>query len=112
MRVVNTDYLYHRNKSPEKYLQTADRDNKKNYLEAFLRKRRHSPPFTVSVDGLLGVEAEDMLKCIASCLMTKWKQPHSWTCGYINSRVAVNLIRATHRCIRGSWVQQKNISVQ
>ena len=66
------------------------------YLEAFLQQRRHLSPFFDSVDGLLGVEATATLKRIASRLATKWKQPYSKTCGYVKSRVAITLVRATH----------------
>ena len=34
------------------------------------------------------------------------------TCGYVKSRVAITLVRATHRCIRGSRVPAHEISVQ
>ena len=36
-----------------------------------------------SVDGLMGTEAEAKLKCLDSCLTTKWCQPYSSTCGYV-----------------------------
>ena len=65
------------------------------YLEACLKQRQHFSPFVVSVDGLLGVEATATLKRIASRLATKWKQHYSKTCGYVKSRVAIPLVRAT-----------------
>ena len=82
------------------------------YLEACLQQRQHFSPFVASDDGLLGVEATATLKRIASCLASKWKQPHSKTCGYVKSRIAITLVRATHRCIRGSQVSAHKISVQ
>ena len=112
MRVVNTDALYHVRKTPEKCLHEAERGKKKTYPEACLHQRRHFSPFVDSVDGLLGVEATDTLKRIASCLATKCRQPYSKTCGYVKSRVAITLVRATHRCIRGSQVPAHRISVQ
>ena len=112
MRVVNTDALTHRKKDPEKCLHEAERGKKKMYLEACLQQRRHFFPFFASVDGLLGVEATATLKRIASRLATEWRQPYSKTCGYINSRVAVTLVRATHLCLRGSWVPAHRISVK
>ena len=69
-------------------------------------------PFVALVDGLLGVEATATLKRITSRLATKWKQPYSKTCGYVKSRVAITLVRTTHRCIRGSRVHAHWISVQ
>ena len=65
------------------------------YLEACLQKCWHFPPFVASVDGLLRVEAKATLKRIASRLAIKWKQSYSKTCGYVKSRVATTLVRAT-----------------
>ena len=82
------------------------------YLEACLQQRRHLSPFFASVDGLLGVEATANLKTLASRLDTKWRQTYSKTCGYANIRISNNLVRATHRFIRGSRVPHHRISVQ
>ena len=112
MRVVNTDAKSYWGRSPEKYLEEAERAKKKMYLEACLQQRRHFSPFVASVDGLLGVEATATLKRIASRLASKWKQPYSQTCGYVTSRVAITMVRATHRCIRGLRVPAHRISVQ
>ena len=82
------------------------------YLEACLQQRRHLSPFFALVDGLLWVEATSTLKRLASSLATKWKQSYSKTCGYVKSRIAINLVCATHRCIQGSWVPAHRIIVQ
>ena len=82
------------------------------YLEAYLQQRQHFSPFVALVDGLLGVEATATLKRIASRLATKWRLPYPKTCGYIKSRVAITLVRATHCCLRGSHVPSHRISVQ
>ena len=74
MRVVNADSLSHQNKSPEKCLLTAYKEIKCKYMEACIRQRHHFSLFTVSVDGLIGVEAESAPKRISICLATKWKQ--------------------------------------
>ena len=112
IRVMNTDSLSYVRRSPEKCLQEAERGKKKIYLEACLQQRRHFSPFVALVDGLLGVEATANLKRIASRLATKWGQPYSKTCGYVKSRVAITLVRATHRCLRGSLVPALRISLQ
>ena len=82
------------------------------YLEACLQQCRHFSPFVASVDRLLGLEATATLKTIASRLATKWKNSYSKTCGYVKRRIAITLVRATHRCIRGSRVPAHRISVQ
>ena len=112
MCVVNTYALTHRTKDPEKCLHETERGKKKMYLEACLQQRRHFSPFVNSVNGLLGVEATDTLKRLASRLETKWKQSYSKTRGYVKSRIVITLVRATHCCIQGSWVTAHRISVQ
>ena len=112
MRVVNTDAKFYWEKSPERYLEEAEKGKKKMYLEACLQQRRHFSPFVASVNGILGVEATATLKRIAIRLVSKWKQPYSKTRGYVKSRIAITLVRATHRCIQGSRVPAHKISVQ
>ena len=112
MRVVNTDSQSHLSKTPEKCFQEAERAKKKMYLEACLQQRRHFSPFVTSVDGLLGVEAGATLKRLSAYLATKWRQPYSKTCRYVKSRISITLVRATHRCIRGSMVPAHKISLQ
>ena len=112
MRVVNTDALTHWTKDPERCLHEAERGRKRVYLEACLQQRRHFSPFIALVDGLLGVEAMSALESLVSRLATKWNQYYSKTCGYVKSRIAITLVRATRRCIRGSWMSVHRISVQ
>ena len=80
MRVVNTDSKSHSAKTPEKFLQEAERAKKKIYLESCLQQRRHLYTFVASVDGLLGVELMATLKSIDILLAKKWRQPYSSTC--------------------------------
>ena len=111
MRVLNTDAKNHAVKTPEKCLQEAERGKKWMYLEACLHQRRNFSPFVNSVDGLLGVEATATLKRLASRLATTWWQPYSKTYGYVKSRFAITLVRATHHCLRVSRVPAHRISV-
>ena len=112
MRVVNTDAKSHKTKDPERCLQEAERGEKRMYLVTCLQQRRHFSPFVNSVDGLLGVETTATLKRLASCLATKWKQPYSKMCGYVKSRIAITLVRATNSCMWGSRVPAHQISAQ
>ena len=112
MLSVNSDSKSHSAKRPEKYLQEAEQAKKKMYLEVCLQKRRHFSPFVSYVNGLMGVEATATLKRIASRLTTKWRQPYLRMCAYIRSRIAITMVRATNRCIRGSRVLTHRISVQ
>ena len=112
MRIVNTDAKSHSAKTLKKCLQETERVKKKIFLEACLQQHQHFSTFATSVDGLLGVDAAATLKIITSYLTTKWRQTYSRTCGYVKSRVAITLVRATHRYIRGSRLTAHKISVQ
>ena len=111
MRFVNTDVISYQTQTPEKCLETAEREKKKKYLNTYINKRRQFTTFVASVDGLLRINAEATLKCTNSQLATKGKDPYSRTCGYMKSRVAINLVSATHLCIRGERVPASQISV-
>ena len=112
MSVVNTDGKYYLSKTPEKCIQEAARAKKKMYLEACLQQRWHFPPFVISIDGLLYVDAAAILKRIPSHLTKKWQQPKSRICRYAKSSIAITLVRATHRCIWGYRLPSRQISVQ
>ena len=112
MRVMKTNSLTHRTKDPARFLNEAERGEKRMYLEACLQQPRHLSPFVFSMNGLLGVEVTATLKRLVSRLATKWKQYYSKTCGYTKSRISITLVRATHHCIRGSWVLAHRMSVQ
>ena len=104
MRVMNTDAKSYATKTLERCLHNAAKAKKKKYLEACLQKCRQFPPFIVSVDGLLGVEAAATLKRISSHLSTKWKKLYSGTRGYVKSQITITLVWATNQFIRVSRV--------
>ena len=89
-----------------------NKKKKTNNLESCIHQHQQFSPGVVLVDGLVRVEAEAMLKCISSRLEMKWKQPYSGMFGYVNIRVAITLLRATHFCIWGSWFPAHKISVK
>jgi hypothetical protein len=37
-------------------------------------------------------------------LSEKWEKPFSEVCGYVNARMSIAIVRATHLCIRGSRI--------
>jgi hypothetical protein len=52
--------------------------------------------------GMLGREATTFFKRLAAKLATKWQRPYSAVCGYVNARLSIVIVRATHLCLRGS----------
>ena len=112
MCVLNTDATSYQSQTPEKCLETVEKDKKEKYLDACLRHRWHFIPLFVSVDGLIEVKAETTLKRIAIRLVKRWKEPYSRTCKNVMSRIAITLFRAAHCCIWGAIVLASQISVK
>ena len=67
-------------------------------------------PFVASADGLMGTQAQAALKHLSVLLAPKWDQPYSQVRGYVNARLSIALVRASHRCLRGSRVPATAIS--
>ena len=93
-----------------KVLELAERGKKRKYLKACLENRRHFTPFVVSADGLLGREANTYLRRIAALLAVKWDRPYSQVCGFVKARMAIAIVRATSRTLRGSRVPFKRLA--
>ena len=66
----------------------------------------------VSVDGMLGLEAKNVLKQLARRLAEKWNKPYSMVVGIVRSRISIACVRASHQCIRGSRVPVRKMSRQ
>lgn len=73
------------NRCPKKVIESAEKSKKTKYLEDCLEQRRDFTPFVTSVDGLLGKEAQILLKKIAELLAKKWGRPYSKTASYVNA---------------------------
>eukprot|EP00978_Attheya_sp_CCMP212_P006362 scaffold14401_cov59-Attheya_sp.AAC.1 len=84
---------------------TTNPEKKKKYLQACSDQRRHFTPFVSSVDaGLLGKEATELIKRLASLTASHWGTTYSKVCGYFKARMSISILRATHYCLRGSRV--------
>jgi hypothetical protein len=110
VRVTDTDAKSNRSKDPKKVLEQHEKEKKKKYLQACLAQRRHFTPFVVSTDGLIGKEAKTLLKKLSSKLAVKWGEPYSKVCGYVNARMSIAIVRATHLCLRGSRIPTGQMS--
>jgi hypothetical protein len=105
VRVTGTDAKTYCKRDPAKVLESQEKEKKRKYLEACLkRRRRHFTPFVCSVDGMLGREAKTFAKQLAAKLANKPEKWYSQVCGYANARLSIAIVCATHLCMRGSRV--------
>ena len=110
VRITDVDAKSQRSKDPLKVLEAHEREKKKKYLEACLEQRRHFSPFVASTDGLLGKESRTLLTKLSALLAEKWEKPYSEICGYVNARMSIAMVRATHFCLRGSRIPMSQMS--
>ncbi len=110
VRVTDTDARSNLSKDPHKVLEAHEREKKKKYLAACRQQRRDFTPFVVSTDGLLGKEAKTLLRKLSALIAAKWDKPYSQVCGYVNARMSIAIVRATHLCLRGSRIPTGRMS--
>ena len=109
-KVSYLDSKTYKNRPAEKVLEEHEQAKKRKHLQSCVDQRRDFTPFVVSCDGMMGKEADNTLKKLASKLSEKWDRPYSHTCGYLKARMSITVVRATHMCLRGSRIPAKAIS--
>ena len=112
VQVTDTDQPSYLSTRPYKCLKTQEGTKKKKYLSACLDQRRHFATYVVDCYGLLGEEAKAFNKQVGSKLAEKWKSTYSAVIGFVNARVSIAILRATHFCLRGSRVPYRDISTK
>jgi hypothetical protein len=112
VRITDTIAKSYASRDPKKILQSQEKEKKKKYLDRCLLQRQAFTPFVVSVDGLIGYEASNLLKQLSKRLAEKWRKPYSVTCGIVRSRISIVCVRASHQCLRGSCIPFRTMSRQ
>ena len=100
MRVTDSDAPSMVMHEPMKNLLSHEEAKKKKYLSRCEEQRCHFAPYVADCYGLLGKEAVAINKKIASKLSAKWINAYSVKCGFVNARISIAILRASHRCLR------------
>jgi hypothetical protein len=97
VRITDLDAKSNISLAPMKVLAAQhEREKKRKYLEPCLEQCRHFSPFVVSTDGLIGKEAQTIMKKLPARLAEKSGKPYSVVCGYANgARMSIAIVRAT-----------------
>eukprot|EP00923_Selenidium_pygospionis_P057287 GHVN01100097.1.p1 GENE.GHVN01100097.1~~GHVN01100097.1.p1 ORF type:complete len:109 (-),score=8.99 GHVN01100097.1:234-560(-) len=74
---TDTDAQSHAGKTPQEALATAAAAKHKKYDDEVTKRRGKFVAFSVSVDGMLDVEAEDAVKAISRRLSVRWHRRYS-----------------------------------
>ena len=65
----------------------------------------------MSVDGLLGKEAEFFLYRMGNFLAAHWERPFGLVMGWIRARLSFAILRATLLCVRGSHTKWRCLGI-
>ena len=96
VQVTDTDQPFYLSTTPQKALKIGEGTKKKKYLSAYLEQGRHFPPYVVDCYGLLDEEAKASNRRIRSKLAEKLKSPYLAVMGFVNDRVSIAILGATH----------------
>ena len=77
---------------------------RKQYLLRFLDQQKRFTPFLVSIDRILGYEANMILKHLTISLTWKWEFPPSQAHKYVNIHMNAYIARAIDRCLHVSRI--------
>lgn len=111
VRVTNVDSPSYLGREAENIILTQEKEKRDKYESACSDQRRDFSPFVVTTDGLLGPAAKEIVRKLAQILARKWDSQYSVVCSFVRARISVAIARATNRCIRGSRISTKNISL-
>ena len=83
VRIVDTDAPSYCSHTPPDVLRTTELEKKKKYLQTCQDRRAAFTPLCVSVDGLLGKEADFFIHRLCDFLSIKWERPFSLVMNWI-----------------------------
>jgi hypothetical protein len=64
----------------------------------------------VSMFDLIGKEAKCLLEALSIKLAEEWDKPYAVVRGYVNVRMSIAIVRATHICLRGCRIPSSKMS--
>ena len=108
VRVVHTDAQSYASRTVDAVLCSAEQEKKRKYSAAVEDRHASFTPFVVSVDGVLGHDAQHLMKRLCDQIAVKWEKSHSEVMGWVRARMAFAILRATNLCLRGSRVKWRS----
>ena len=106
--VVDTDAQSYACRTVDAVLCSDEQEKERKYLAAVEERRASFTPFVVSVDGVLGHDAQHLIKRLCDQIAMKWEKSHSEVMVWVRARIAFAILRATNLCLRGSRVKWRS----
>ena len=111
IRVVDTDARLYLARSPWDVLFSAEGKKKRKYLQACQNQRATFTPLCVSVDGMLGSEAEFFVKRLSDFLVARLERPYSVVMGWVRARFSFAIFKAALLCVCGSRTKWRSLGI-
>ena len=111
IRVVDTDARSYHARSPRDVLDSVEVEKKCKYLQACQDRRATFTPLCVSVDGMLGSEAEFFVKRLDDFLAVRLERPYSVVMGWVRARLSFAVLWAVVLCVRGSRTKWRSLGI-
>ena len=108
IHVVDTDTPSYSHRDVAAITSSAEEDNKRKYCDAAEVRHASFTPLVVSVDGVLGWEAECFIKLLAEKIAIKWKKSYPEVAGWIRARLSFAILMATKLSLRGSRIKWRS----
>jgi len=108
---VDTDAWFYRAHTPHDVLSSAEGEKKCKYLQACQDWRAIFTPLCMSVDGMLGFEAEFFVKKMSDFLASKWERHYGVVIGWIRTCLSFAFLRAVLLCVHGSCAKRRSLGI-
>ena len=90
---------------------SAEVEKKHKYLQACQDQHATFTPFCVSVDGMLGSEAEFFIKRLGDFSVARWQRPYSVVMGWVRAHLSFAVLQAVLLCVRGSQTKWWSLGI-
>jgi len=108
--LIATDARSYHAHSPHDVLSSADGEKHK-YLQACQDQCATFTPLCVSVDGMLGYEAEFFVKRSGDFLAAKWERPYTVVMEWVRACLSFAILQAALLCVCGSHTKWRSLRI-
>ena len=100
VRVIDTDAQSYASRTVDAVLCSAELEKKRKYSAAVEERHASFTPFVVSVDGVLGHDAQHLMKRLCDQIAMKWEKSHSEVmCGFMPEWLLLFYMQQTFACV-------------
>ena len=104
VRFGDTDIYTYNKEVMDTLLPRWEKMKKYKNRQQYHKQRKHFLPFVLSVDGMSGKEAQDLIATFSWIVEVKIEEPIFNVKGWFNGLVTISVARSYPRTLQGSWI--------